>query len=200
MARAKIIRETICSLNRWVFRTVRTISAAQVAPSIAVKAYNSRAVPKMSYTAQFLPPLPPRLIGSRNTLVPKYLKSHITVSHTRSNFRSLPWESRPSLLYMLSSLPPKRVINIVICHMSILHGLHTDLLTTFEDITLSDAARGTRSHWQSPPLILNIIEGACGRQFSDDENTSHLIADALADAIGNESKIQKSIYTALHRT
>eukprot|EP00973_Karenia_brevis_P065645 9125462-Karenia_brevis.AAC.1 len=37
---------------------VRTISAAQVAPSIAVKAYNSRAVPKMSYVAQFLPPPP----------------------------------------------------------------------------------------------------------------------------------------------
>ena len=85
-------------------------------------------------------------------------------------------------------------------HWPTLHDLHTNLLDTFEDISLSDAARGTRSHWQSPPLIINIIEGADGRQFSDDENTSSLIADVLADAIANEAKIQNSIYTALHRT
>ena len=174
---------------------VRTIAAAQVAPSIAVKAYNSRAVPKMSYIAQFLPP-PPSIDRLEKYAFTQIFKiPYNSVSNTEQfSIAALGIQTFTSIHALFTAAKVRYQHR----HWPILHDLHTSLLDTLEDINLSDAARGTRSHWQSTPLILNIIEGASGRQFSDDENTSSLIADALADAVANGSKIQKSFYTALH--
>ena len=82
----------------------------------------------------------------------------------------------------------------------LLNSLHLELSNSLAIITLSDVARGTRNHWDSVPLIMNIFQGSIGMHFSEDEHIECSIQDSLASAIASESKIQKSVYEALHKS
>eukprot|EP00973_Karenia_brevis_P073732 10247601-Karenia_brevis.AAC.1 len=174
------------------------IAAAQVAPSIGVKTYNIRAVTKLSYPAQFLTP-PPNLVKlEKYAFIQIFRLPYNALSHPEQfSINSLGITTFKSM----SAVFTASKVRYLHSHHELISSLHSDLLNSLDDISLGDAVRCTRSHWDSQPLILNIIQGAGGAQFSDDEDhISSLIQSALTSAVAANAKIQKSIYDALHAT
>ena len=131
-------------------QTIADICAAQLPVNIAVKAYNIKAVARLSYPLQFLPPPPDHQRLDKYAFTKIYKLPYNSLSHSQQfNVHNLG----------MPSLTPIEPLSVAIkarywhAHGEMLIDVYIELLKSCDNLLLSSMQFLSASQWHWPPVV-----------------------------------------------
>eukprot|EP00973_Karenia_brevis_P077689 10796939-Karenia_brevis.AAC.1 len=148
-------KQWVQQIDKYLAR-VNAIAAAEASTLLSTKAYNIKALPVLSYPAQFLPPPPDLRKLEKYAFVKIFRVPYNAVSHDQQfSLSSLGIHTMKSFEVLFPAIKARFHHD----HDCLIHALHRHLLSSIDDLPLVDACLASRSFWDSRPIVQNIING-----------------------------------------
>eukprot|EP00973_Karenia_brevis_P019080 2616097-Karenia_brevis.AAC.1 len=153
------------------YQRLNIVGKSGVATSLAVKAYNLKVVPVLSYPLQMLPPPPNINKIEKYAFCKLYKTPYNSVSHSQQFTFSQFGLDQMNSISALHTAVQARFYKSSQQHVD---NCTKDLFNSVDSLKLSELPRLTRSFWDNEPIVSNITRGRRGEFLPGHEEDSEL--------------------------